>query len=555
VWSATLCPNWRQDWHEAVEAFMTLKKHLLMFVGGAFALLAIALAYGLYSLRSATSEFHHTLEHDVAYQFAINDMYAGGLQAASSLRGVVLDPQNKSGYDNLRKGLEDFSSALARAKQLPAIEGMSSDTLVKIESMHEKRKGLIDKASTLARSDQAAAAEVLNKEEIPLWREIRSLLLDAQKRVHTTMDESETSAIASADRAFSIVLGLAILSIVVAAYSLTIVLRRLERSLGADPAFVAEIVREIARGNLTQHIPPGHPQSILSSMREMQQRLGEIVHKIREDSSALVKAASVLSDNEHNVVGNISTQGTEINEMAAAVEELTVSIRQVADLGKDTQNIASGSGQQASASRQQIQQLVQEMNSVNEHVRNASDVIEELRQESSRIATVVQTIRDIADQTNLLALNAAIEAARAGEQGRGFAVVADEVRKLAERTASSTMEIGQTITRVQTGISDAVERMSASLHALDGSAEAVSAADQTITRMQEASALVVETVDNIAHSISEQSSVSTLIAQRIETISRSAEENTRSVDSEAAETESVRQLALQLDQTVSYFRL
>src|SRR5664279_2565956 len=128
---------------------MSFKQHLLLIIGGAFLVLFIALSYALYALSMSTIQTRDLVEHTTASQLAYTKLYASGLQASSSLRGVVLDPQNKTGYSNLTKGLEDFHAALAQAKALPPTRSQSTDAFQKIEQMHEQRKQLIGKATEL----------------------------------------------------------------------------------------------------------------------------------------------------------------------------------------------------------------------------------------------------------------------------------------------------------------------------------------------------------------------------------------------------------------------
>ena len=534
---------------------MNLRRHLLLSIGGAFALLFIAIATGLVALRAASDDFTEALNHDIAFQDAIAALYANGLQAASSLRGVVIDPQNQTGYENLKKGLTDFELALKKARSLPPIEGLAPDTLASIETQHVQRKGLIEKVMTLAKSDQAGAIDVLNKEEIPLWRKIRAQILEADKAVRVAAGQTEANSRANSQRLFTVTLTLGILAFAMASFSLIVITRRLSHSLGADPAEVARIARNVSQGNLREAIPNAPAGSVLHAMGEMQTKLIQTVGSINDHAKALTQAAASLSSNEHGVAESVSSQTGDLNAMAAAVEELTVSIRQVADLAKETAEIAQRSGAQAVQGQTVIQRLTDEMDVAVGTVRDASSEIDRLEQASARIATVVQTIQEVAEQTNLLALNAAIEAARAGEQGRGFAVVADEVRKLAERTALSTTEIRQTIGNVRTGIDEATRRMNASVEAINGSATLVEEAQRTITEMNTATEEVVRTVNEIAHSINEQTSVSTLIAQRVETISQAAEQNASAVMEEVRETDAVRTRAEELERTVSVFLL
>jgi methyl-accepting chemotaxis protein len=534
---------------------MTFKQHLSLIVGGAFFVLFIALGYTLFALSAASRQTNELVEHTTAAQLAYTNLYASGLQTSSSLRGVVLDPKNKTGYTNLEKGLEDFDKALAQAKALPPTRSQSAEAVRQIEEMHQKRKQLVSKATELVQHDVGATIEFLNKEEIPLWRRIREVLLDqvSKARADTLVQHQQSTE--SASRAIMIGAGLTLLALSMAVVSLTLIMRSIDKSLGGDPSTAAAIAHAVAEGNLTVKIGHARPGSVLDSMQEMQTRLIASVTVIRSGASLLSDASAKLSENGEDVAKRIQRQSDDLSEMAASIEQLTTSIRVVADLGSETSEIATGSGSQAETGATAIGEVVREMNIVQETVNKTAGVIDQLGRESERIAKVVETIREVADQTNLLALNAAIEAARAGDAGRGFAVVADEVRKLAERTTSSTKDITETIDKVRSGISDASTHMTEGVAKVANGRKLAISAGEVMERILQSSRDVLRTVREIAHSIAEQSSVSTQIAQRVESISVSSDDNRRTMDETVTSTLKVRDLSHQLKDSVQVFQL
>ena len=534
---------------------MTFKQHLLLIIGGALFVLFIALGYTLFALSASSQQTHELVEHTTAAQLAYTNLYASGLQASSSLRGVVLDPKNKAGYANLKKGLEDFDSALEQAKLLLSTENRSIEAVKQIEDMHQKRKQLIGKATELVQNDVPGTIDLLNKEEIPLWRQIRDVLLDQVKKARSETEIQLKESNESAKRAITIGIGLTVLALGMALVSLTLIMRSLDKNLGGDPSAVAMIAKSVAEGTLTLKIEPARTGSVLFSMHEMQQRLIASVSVIRSGASLLSDASVKLTENGNNVAKRIQQQSDDLSEIAASIEQLTTSIRVVADLGNETNDIATESGARAETGAKAIGDVVREMNVAQETVNKAAGVIDQLGHESERIAAVVETIREVADQTNLLALNAAIEAARAGEAGRGFAVVADEVRKLAERTTQSTKDIAETINKVRGGISDASTHMAEGVSTVANGRNLAVSAGEVIGRIVQSSLDVQRTVRDMAHSIAEQSTVSTQIAQRVESISVSSDDNRKTMDDTVASTFEVLDLSNKLKASVQVFQL
>jgi methyl-accepting chemotaxis protein len=340
------------------------------------------------------------------------------------------------------------------------------------------------------------------------------------------------------------------------AFALFFVGRNIVNTLGGDPHYAAAITKRIASGDLSANVQcaPGDTTSLLAGMKEMQEMLRKMISEIISGAERLESASGELLSASEEVASRSRQQSESASAMAAAVEEMTVSIDQVSHNAGEAHGISQEAGAVSERGTVIIQNAAEEMRKISEAVHSSSKIIEELGQQSDQITSIVNTIREIADQTNLLALNAAIEAARAGEQGRGFAVVADEVRKLAERTSLSTTEIAGMVGKIQNGTKSAVASMEAGVGQATRGVDLANEAGQSIVSIRDGALRVVAVVNDISSSIREQSTTSSEIARNIEQIAQMSEESSQAVQNTTEAARRLQELSASLHTAVSRFK-
>ena len=338
------------------------------------------------------------------------------------------------------------------------------------------------------------------------------------------------------------------------AISLLLVSRNIINTLGGDPAVATSVTRRIAAGDLSTNVscPPG--DSLLADIGRMQDTLRAMISTILDNAEHVSSAANQLLSAAEEVADRSQRQSDAASSMAASVEEMAVSIDQVRENATEAHSISENSASVSEEGAAVIHSAASEMRQISEAVQASSEIVEDLGRQSDQITSIVNTIREIADQTNLLALNAAIEAARAGEQGRGFAVVADEVRKLAERTSLSTTEIATMVTRIQQGTRGAVASMQAGVAKVGSGVELASQAGESINSIRDGAQRVSQVVNSISDSISEQSHASNDIAHKIETIAQMSEESAAAVRHTADAARRLHQLSGELHAAVAQFK-
>ena len=291
------------------------------------------------------------------------------------------------------------------------------------------------------------------------------------------------------------------------------------------------------------------------SFNQLLVSLQKALREILEHTTRLDAATSELATTAQETAKNSRMTSETSLAMAASVEEMSVSVTRINENAQETSKITQHTGELSHQGGGVIRQTVSEMHAMAEAVRKSSESITELGQQSQQIFSIVQVIKDVADQTNLLALNAAIEAARAGEQGRGFAVVADEVRKLAERTTSATGEIGAKIAAIQSSAHSAVSTMSNTAERVESGVMLADQAGDAITNIQQGAQLVQAHVDGITSVLAEQGIASQAISQQVERVAQAAEKNSAAARSSSDAVENIGHLARGMRNVVARFKV
>ncbi|MHB1687420.1 MAG: methyl-accepting chemotaxis protein [Ignavibacteriaceae bacterium] len=321
---------------------------------------------------------------------------------------------------------------------------------------------------------------------------------------------------------------------------------------------ISKVLEILAQGDLTYRMN-GEYQGDFAQIKESINGLAASFNKALSDVVAAVEAtasaSTQISSSSEEMAAGSQEQSSQTTEIACAVEEMTKTILETSQNSSKSAEAAKSAGTIAKEGGKVVNQTIEGMNRIAEVVKKSAETVNALGKGSDQIGEIVQVINDIADQTNLLALNAAIEAARAGEQGRGFAVVADEVRKLAERTTKATKEIAVMIKQIQKDTGGAVESMNKGTEEVEKGKALADKAGQSLKEIIVGVEQVVDISTQVAAASEEQSSAAEQISKNIEAISSVTHESAAGIQQIARAAEDLNRLTVNLQELTARFKI
>ena len=437
----------------------------------------------------------------------------------------------------------------------------NSDALVKNETIAMNAvKGLFDDGTgqfTKKGDPDLELARKLTHDEN--YHKYKAQIMKPVDEFLELLDKRTSAAVEQANQAKTRmqywVTGLVLFSIAFLVVALLTVYRRIIAALGGEPAVASEVVKQVAAGDLSVEIPVANTDStsLLAAMKVMQSNLQKLIGEIQTDADMVASAAKKMTIAAEDVAWSSNQQSASSLVIAAAMEQLTVSINLISDSANRAQTISGDSELLMNETSGVVSEAVNRIAKIATVVEQASQTVRTLGQESENVSKIVLVIKEVADQTNLLALNAAIEAARAGEQGRGFAVVADEVRKLAERTTQSTQEITTMISSMQSSARDAVTCIEDAVANVNEGVILTKRVGESVSRLGASSHEVKGVIIDVSSALREQNAASNEIARNVEQIAQTGERNSGAVGAVAKAATELQQLANSLTDSARHF--
>lgn len=537
---------------------LTILKRLMLAGAVNLALLITVLLIAFWSLSKIETQLTKLTEKDWAKAHWAMEISNAANRVGILSQALVIDPARLAEYK-----AEIAQHRATVVDRLPKIEALietdrGREAIANLKSNREAFAKVYPSVLELLEAGRREeASRLFQSEGLPkLQAYIASVnhLLDLQNERFGTAAEHAQSTVSDAKIGMLI---LALIAIVASVLLCSALAKSILGPLGGEPADACRILKRIAAGDLTQPVIAKHgdEDSLLANVAHMQVSLRQMVSTLDQDANALNESADYLAAAAAQVAQGSTAQADSAEAMASAIEQLAVSVKQVDDSASTARTTTTSTYTLSQTGADVIGATVSDMYQIEAIVRSAAQTVNEMGAHSNRISDVVLVIREVADQTNLLALNAAIEAARAGEAGRGFAVVADEVRKLSERTAHATSEIAQMITQVQDSASVTVAHMDKAVESVTAGVSKARDAQSSMSSIQAGSESVVAAVHDISHSLAEQSTASELVANNVENIAQMAEENSSAAQTTAQTARQLKELAQSVRTSVNWFKL
>jgi len=465
------------------------------------------------------------------------------LQAMNEAR-VRLD-QSRKGDDSAGQGkIEQASQALAQAEQLK--------TTVKDEGYQTVLNEVTGHIASF--SDKLAEYTGLLDQEKTVYQQLHQRAAHVVERVDQAYGAQDQAMQAELKKNSLLIIGssaLALLVGLIAAWFIT-------RLIVAPLRRVIQVAQQIASGDLSATIDVTRRDEIGQLMQAMQQMgagLSHIVSGLQSGIEQLATSAQSLSTVTEQTNLEVSTQKEETEQVATAMNQMTATVHDVARNAEEAALAAQTADGKVESGQQVVRQSMARIEQLADSATSVSSSIESLSAEIQNIGTVLSVIKSVAEQTNLLALNAAIEAARAGEQGRGFAVVADEVRALAKRTQQSTEEIERLVSALRSAAQSSVQQIQSSGELVKLAVSDALQTESALGSIAAAVSLIQQMNQQIAAAAEEQSSVAEEINRSVTSIRASADQSSLAMQGNAASSIQLAQLGVELKGMVGHFRL